>query len=183
MISFLNNLDISLFRWLNALAGVSASRDFVVVALATYLPYTLGVVFVCMLIFWGESLGRKMRLIIDTAASVVLSRFILTPLIRFFIYRARPFLALPGVHNLLASHNAGSSFPSGHAAFFFALAVSVCFYDGRWGAIFFVSAVLITISRVIAGVHYPGDIAAGFIVAVCAACVAHMAVKRMKIIE
>jgi len=179
MISFLSNLDVSVFRWLNALAGVSATWDFLVVALAQYLPYVLGAVFIWMLLFWGESLGRKMRMLVETGISVTLSRFLLTPLIRFFIYRPRPFLALDGVHNLLGSHNAGSSFPSGHATFFFALAVSVCFYDRRWGAVFLISAILITVSRVIAGVHYPADIAVGFVVAVCAAFVAHAAVKRI----
>jgi len=179
MISFLSNLDVSVFRWLNALAGVSATWDFLVVALAQYLPYALGAVFVCMLLFWGESLGRKMRLTVETGISVMLSRFLLTPLIRFFIHRPRPFLALESVHNLLGSHDASSSFPSGHATFFFALAISVSFYSRRWGAIFFISTILITISRVIAGVHYPADIAVGFIVAACAAFVAHGAAKRI----
>ncbi len=56
----------------------------------------------------------------------------------------------------------GYSFPSEHASVFSAIAV-LGFYAAPWfGAIFLVLAVFVSISRVIAGVHYPSDVLVGF---------------------
>lgn len=55
------------------------------------------------------------------------------------------------------------SFPSGHAAFYFALAFAVYLYHKKAGAFFLTGAALISISRVAGGIHYPSDILAGAI--------------------
>lgn len=55
------------------------------------------------------------------------------------------------------------SFPSGHATFFAAVSVAVYHYHRNLGALFVLATVLIGLARIIAGVHYPFDILAGFI--------------------
>ncbi|MSU44914.1 phosphatase PAP2 family protein [Candidatus Nomurabacteria bacterium] len=55
------------------------------------------------------------------------------------------------------------SFPSTHAAIFSALAIAVYFRDKKIGIIFLISALLIGLARIIAGVHFPIDILGGFI--------------------
>lgn len=54
------------------------------------------------------------------------------------------------------------SFPSGHAMFFSALSVAMYHYHRNLGALFVLVTVLIGVARVMAGVHFPIDILAGF---------------------
>ena len=72
------------------------------------------------------------------------------------------------------------SFPSGHAAFFFALAMAVYFYNKKWGTWFFATAILITVARVIAGVHYPPDILGGAVIGIMVAYIVFYFAERTK---
>lgn len=87
-------------------------------------------------------------------------------LIRAVYGRVRPFEAL-GLKTLFTETSA--SFPSGHATFFFALATAVYLYNRRWGWWFFAAALLISLARVAAGVHYPSDIFGGALVGIVVA--------------
>ena len=55
------------------------------------------------------------------------------------------------------------------------MATAVYLYNKKWGIGFFIATILITMSRVIAGVHYPSDIldgaAIGILVAYATAAV------------
>lgn len=57
------------------------------------------------------------------------------------------------------------SFPSGHAAFYMALALSIYRYHKKAGWVFIALAMLLSVSRIIMGVHYPLDIVAGWFTA------------------
>jgi len=82
--------------------------------------------------------------------------------IKYFYPLTRPFEVFDSV-KLLFSHGGGDSFPSGHATFFAALATALFAYHKRLGMIYALGALLIGISRIIAGVHFPVDILAGYI--------------------
>lgn len=71
----------------------------------------------------------------------------------------RPFDADPSVIPLVSE--SGYAFPSGHATFFMALASSLWFYHKRLAVFFGISALLIGIARISAGVHWPVDILGG----------------------
>ena len=59
-----------------------------------------------------------------------------------------------------------SSFPSDHAALFFALATGIFFVSKRWGAAAFAYvAFVICLPRIYVGIHYPSDIIAGVLLA------------------
>jgi undecaprenyl-diphosphatase len=68
----------------------------------------------------------------------------------------------PQVHSLFAE--SWYSFPSGHATFFMALAVSIFLSHKKAGYLFMFFALLIGIARIIAGVHFPVDILGGFVI-------------------
>jgi len=75
----------------------------------------------------------------------------------------RPFLVLAeNEMTLLFKHGGYNSFPSGHTTFFAALAVSLTFFHKRLGALYLVGALLIGLTRIAGGVHWPIDILAGY---------------------
>lgn len=77
------------------------------------------------------------------------------------IFRApRPFVTFSQVHPLV-TETPFTSFPSGHATVFFALAIVIWLFHRKLGNFFFLCATIIALSRVISGVHYPIDILAG----------------------
>lgn len=152
------NLEISLFEALHSLAGKFPVLDWFVIFFGKYLPYLL--VLLAIYLIWKED-GWRRRIYYFSliALTAILSRGILTELIRFFHPRPRPFEVIN--FQPLFNHEAGGSFPSGHATFFFAVAFAIFIFNRKWGAIFTVAALLLSVTRVIAGVHWPLDIAAG----------------------
>ncbi|MEK7114002.1 MAG: phosphatase PAP2 family protein [Patescibacteria group bacterium] len=159
-------LDTQLFLLLNNLAGQSPFLDSVIVFFASYLAYILLVFFLAFLFFSQYQNREKLQIFLVTIISSIVARVGVTELIRFFYHRPRPFTDLP-VHQLLASSE--WSFPSGHAAFFFAMATAVYLYNKKWGIAFFIAVILMTISRIIAGVHYPSDIVGGALIGIIVA--------------
>jgi undecaprenyl-diphosphatase len=74
--------------------------------------------------------------------------------------RARPFVSHPDIHRFIA-HASDSGFPSDHAAASFAIATALLLRVPRVGAPLLAAAVLLAVSRVAVGVHWPTDVLAG----------------------
>jgi undecaprenyl-diphosphatase len=93
--------------------------------------------------------------------------------------RPRPFVAHPAQTLLLAPPSPEPSFPSDHAVAAFAIAFSVLFVVGRIaGAAFLSAAFVVGVTRVFAGLHYPGDVAGGMLVGLLAATIVFYAGRR-----
>ena len=88
-------------------------------------------------------------------------------------YDPRPFV-VQHIHPLFA-HAADNGFPSDHAALTMFLAACVLFYSRWWGSALALNAILVGAARVLARVHSPLDIIAGFAFAAVAAVLAHWA--------
>lgn len=150
-------MDYYFFNLINGLAGRWAVLDGIGVFFAQYLDYVL------LFLVFGI-LGSRKRTVFQMLSAAVLARFGIVELIRFLLPRARPFVE--NNVNLLITHEASPSFPSGHAAFYFALAAAVFFHDKKIGLWFFLAAFLVSLARVFVGVHWPSDILAGAIVGI-----------------
>ncbi len=162
---FIRSIDLKIFYTLNNLTGHSAFADFIIVFFASYLAYILPVIFIFLVLRSVHMPKEKISLILVVFLSAAVSLSI-TELVRFFYHRPRPFLAR-GIHSLFT--DASYSFPSAHASFFFAFAFSIYLYNKKWGIWFIVATVFMTVGRIIAGVHYPSDIFAGFILGIIVA--------------
>ncbi len=170
-------LDIKLLYFLNNFAGKSQIFDTLTVFLASYLQYFLVAAFLLLLYFSAYPRREKLYLFWTTILSIIVARLGITEIIRLFYHRPRPFVTLQ-VHQLLSENE--WSFPSGHSAFFFAMATAIYCYNKKWGIGFFIAAILMNTSRIVAGVHYPSDILGGMIVGIVVAYTVFHIVERTK---
>ncbi|MBI2454054.1 MAG: phosphatase PAP2 family protein [Parcubacteria group bacterium] len=92
------------------------------------------------------------------------ARFGIVSLIRYLSPRERPFV-FEGLDALISQNPLEASFPSGTATFFMALAVYFLLAGHKkLGWFLLVSTILISAARVAAGIHWPSDILAGWLV-------------------
>ena len=89
--------------------------------------------------------------------------------------RRRPQNAVPGFRSLIIASDE-FSFPSGHTSGAFLLATGVLIVVGGPGAVLYVWAGCVGLSRVVLGVHFPGDILAGAVMgsSIALFCAAHL---------
>ena len=155
-------MDIVVFRFLNGLAGHGAFWDGLIVFFGSYLQYALGALLIVLAV-WPV---RRFRLFVAAFGAAIIARLAIKPLILLFVHRARPFVTLDGVRDIIgtAAGEQLQSFPSGHAVFFFALAMATYWYDKRWGTVFLAGALLMGIARIIGGIHWPSDILGGALI-------------------
>jgi len=153
--------DLVLFHYIHGAAGVSRLLDFIGIFFAEYLGYFLIVGFLLWLFVsrWKERTYASLFVLL----TLILSRGILTEVIRFLYHRPRPFVLLE-ITSLIEQTDKGS-FPSGHAAFYFALAAVFWTFNRRWGNYFFAGTILMGLARIFVGVHWPMDIIGGALVA------------------
>jgi undecaprenyl-diphosphatase len=112
-------------------------------------------------------------------ATAVIFAWFVTFILKIIFQAPRPFVTYLEVIPLV-TETPYTSFPSGHATVFFALATVVYSYHKRLGYFFFVCAFLIAISRVVTGVHYPIDILAGAVIGILIAYLSTIFLQKNK---
>jgi undecaprenyl-diphosphatase len=95
-----------------------------------------------------------------TAAGAAL---VIGALVSHLVDRSRPFVAHHQIHAFL-THAADPGFPSDHATAAFAIASVLVLRLGWPGVPVLVAALAIACSRVLLGLHYPGDVLAGALI-------------------
>jgi len=163
------------FSYLYGLAHKSEIFDAIVIFLATDFAFLILVAFVYFL-HSHENQRRGMRELLIVLGSGALA-WTIARFIKYFFPAGRPDVMIDAVTPLFAHGSGIDSFPSGHAAFFFALAAALWFYHRKLGIFLGVSAVLISLARVMAGVHFPLDIAAGLILGISVSSAIHFFIK------
>ena len=168
-------MNKSLFLIINSWAGQNIWLDRFMIFSAEWLGYFLILLLITPWLLtyfikndrvssWARSALLKWsyyrEMLVVAFGSAIISRFIFVNIIRYFYYHPRPFLVLSDTVQL-TDHEMVSSFPSGHASFYFALATGVYLYNKKAGYIYFVLAGFMGLARVFVGVHWPLDIMAG----------------------
>lgn len=135
---------------------------------------------VCVLLFLFGGTNSKKVAILGLSALLVTN--VAVYLLKYLIAEPRPFLALPNVEllvpeNEVYSFQSSYSFPSGHTASSFAVAVVIGLryklnFKGESYRLFYpliAFATMIGFSRIYIGVHYPLDVIFGAILGVISA--------------
>ncbi len=168
-------MDVLIFQFINKFAARWWPLDWLGIFLADYAPYFL-VLLAFYFLFKEKSRVRRIYFFSLASLSIILSRGIITELIRFFYNRQRPFEIFP--IQTLISQESGGSLPSGHATAFFALFLALYYFAKQndlpradsqvkagwnlkpvWWSLGIISAM--GIARIFVGVHWISDILAG----------------------
>jgi undecaprenyl-diphosphatase len=110
-----------------------------------------------------------MRLACASGLAAAALGLVLNQLVILVWQRPRPYQEHPGSIVPLIAPSHDPSFPSDHAAAAFAIAIAVLLVAPKAGRVFVAWALLIAVSRVLVGVHYPSDVIAGAAVGATAA--------------
>ena len=170
--------DILAFSFLRGFALHFSFFNFLFVFLSTGLPYFFVGIFL-ILIFRMKGTRERIFWFLFSALTVLISRGIFAEILRFFIERKRPYELLY-FEPLL--HPAGSAFPSGHAAFLFAIVFVAFAIKRKWGYWFLAFAIINGLARVLSGVHWVSDILGGAAVAFLAFLVVRVLLRGKNIL-
>ena len=140
----------------------------------SWIGLSIAAALIILLLWKGGKKGRIIALLL--VPLIVMSDQLSSSVFKMIVQRPRPCHEIGGAPavagvRLLVPCGSGYSFPSSHAVNNFALAAFLSYYYRRWTGIFMLYASLMALSRVVVGVHYPSDIAAGALFGVCCAVV------------
>lgn len=155
-------MDLFLFNILYSISHRVELIDLAVIFFADYLGYA--VVFILGWVLIKEK--RTAERIYQgsyIALTVILARGVIAGLIHLIYTKPRPFVALEHVVPLV--NHTTTAFPSGHATVLFAIAFAVYGIHKKTGLWCLGIAAIVGLARVIAGAHWPLDIAGGIAVA------------------
>ncbi len=148
--------------------------DIFMVFTTNYVIY-ISILLIFFLAFKGKAKERKALLLIILAMPVAI---LLIKCIHLFINEPRPFVTFNFFP--LADNNPDPSFPSRHATIMAVIAFSYAYFKSKWALLFLILMILIGISRVYVGVHYPLDVLGGFILGIISLSLAHFLSKKLR---
>lgn len=167
--------NISLFFLIFNLSQRWAILDTIMVFVTDYLVY-LSILLIFFLGLRGKIKEKKafLLILISMPIAVLLIKFI-----HFFINEPRPFVTFN--FQPLADNNPDASFPSRHATIMAVIGFALTFLKSRWALLFLPLMIIVAISRIYVGVHYPLDVLGGFITGIISLTLALQIKKILKI--
>ena len=162
-------MNNAIFFFFYNFAHQSDLFDKIVFFTAIYFPYAVIILAGLFLLFHHEILQKEnpFQVFLEKKKEILLVFFsgavawVLAFVLKILIHNPRPFEVFSQIQPLFTAND--YSFPSGHATFFSALAFELFLLHKKAGYVFMFFALLICLTRIIAGVHFPVDILAGII--------------------
>lgn len=149
-------LNIELFRMINDLGKEYPFLNPIFVFFAQYTLYFL----ILSVLFFLFTKNRMNRLMVICSIVSVACAEILGLIARKLHSNQQPFAELSDV-NQLVDKAVGNSFPSDHTIIVFALCLSFWIFKRGWHVLWILLAIIVGISRIGVGVHYPADVGMG----------------------
>ncbi len=179
------DLDQRVLQFFMRPTDKSGFYDFVVILFAQYLIYLIPIILLAYW-FWPnlDSLRKtkERKNLLSAVLSGALAIFALNKIFISIFHRARPDLQLLHKQELFF-HRSDFSFPSDHASLLFA--ITFYFYlsgEHKKGHTFLVLAIIVSIARISAGVHFPLDILGGVIVGLISAVIIKLLDRYLEVV-
>ncbi|WP_010269997.1 undecaprenyl-diphosphatase [Paenibacillus senegalensis] len=157
------------FTWLNPISVVTAE-------------YTVYALALSMLVYWFSK-SRENRIMVLNAGIAFIIAELFGKLAGQLYFNNQPFFELANV-NQLVERSVDNSFPSDHTILFFSICFSYFLMQTnkfRW--IWPVVAICVGLSRILVGVHYPGDVLVGAILGIGAAALVYAVRAKVPLVE
>ncbi|PLS14776.1 undecaprenyl-diphosphatase [Bacillus sp. M6-12] len=170
--------NVAMFRFINDLSKQHEYLNPIFEFLAEYMVYFLGV---ALLLSWFTGTNKNRIMVMNAAFALVIAE-IGGKIAGMFYSNYQPFAELKNV-NLLIEKGVNNSFPSDHTIIFFSICFSFWLMRKKEGSLLLILAVLVALSRIWVGVHYPADVAAGALLGILSALLAYRVVPRFSFIK
>ncbi|KOS60192.1 undecaprenyl-diphosphatase [Lysinibacillus agricola] len=171
-------MNYGLFHWINDIAGRYPFLDKGMIFITNSVPY---VVIVFMLFLWFTGNKEKRVEKQYTAIYIVFTCLLglaLNAILHSVYYHRRPFVTYH-VHQLVP-HATDSSFVSDHAVLVFSVACTLLLRKDSWKYPVLVWAIIVGISRIFVGVHYPADVIGGALLSLGASMIVVQFSKKLE---
>lgn len=161
VIKALQHIDLNAFKAINSLG--TPLLDPIMLIISNRTTWWALAILITLFLLWKKKLRLFYAWLLILIA-IGVSDFLTYYLLKGYFQRIRPCYALEGVRLVQTSCGSRYGFPSNHAANSMAAAVMLyCTVRRNISLSIFLLAVLVGLSRVYLGVHFPLDIVAGFV--------------------
>ena len=174
----LSEINIELFRMFNDLGKEVMFLNPIMIFFAKYMKYFLlfGIV-----MYWFTRKRENRIMIISSMFAFVVAE-VFGAIAGAIHSNNQPFAELSNVNQLIG-HAIDNSFPSDHAIEFFSICITFLLFKKNLRYVWLAISILVSISRVWVGVHYPADILVGAILGIIGAALCYWIIPQLNVIK
>ncbi|WP_090735287.1 undecaprenyl-diphosphatase [Paenibacillus sp. Mc5Re-14] len=174
----ISEVNISLFRWVNDLGKEYPFLNPTFIFIAEYMVFLLAI---SVLFIWFTR-NKDNRVMILCASIAFICAFVIGKVSGLFHSNFQPFVELTDVNKLIHKEK-DNSFPSDHTILFFSYCFSFWLFKRGRSILWVLLAVLVGVSRIWVGVHYPLDVLTGIFISLAAATFIYLIVPSLRVTQ
>ncbi len=174
----ISEVNISLFRWVNDLGKEYPFLNSTFIFIAEYMVVLLAI---SVLFIWFTR-NKDNRVMILCASIAFICAFVIGKISGLFHSNFQPFVELTDVNKLIHKEK-DNSFPSDHTILFFSYCFSFWLFKRGRSILWVLLAVLVGVSRIWVGVHYPLDVLTGIFISLAAATFIYLIVPSLRVTQ